>query len=88
MAIVTIAGIDPSLNNFGLAKGIVDLNTLSVELHELALVTTESNTTNKKTVRKNSDDLERARKLYTGLHEFIDGVDLVSVEIPVGSQSA
>lgn len=88
MAIITIAGIDPSLNNFGLAKGIVDLNTLSVELHELALVTTESNATNKKVVRKNSDDLERARKLYTGLHEFIDDVDLVSVEIPVGSQSA
>ncbi len=88
MATVSIVGIDPSLNNFGLAKGIVDLDTLSVELHELALVTTESNTTNKKVVRKNSDDLDRARKLHIELHEFLKGVDLVSVEIPVGSQSA
>jgi hypothetical protein len=33
-------------------------------------------------------DLKRAEVLYTNLHEALRGVDLVCVEIPVGSQSA
>jgi Holliday junction resolvasome RuvABC endonuclease subunit len=37
---------------------------------------------------KNSDDIERARKLHEGLHNFIQDADLVIVEVPVGSQSA
>ena len=88
MTQILVAGVDPSLNNFGLSKATVDIETKSVVLHALELVTTESDTANKKVVRKNSDDLERARKLHKGLLTFIKDVDLVVVEIPVGSQSA
>ena len=41
-----------------------------------------------KTVRKNSDDLNRARKHSEILKEILKDVDIVMVEIPVGSQTA
>ena len=85
-----VAGIDPSLSNFGLAKGVLDLSgtpTLA-SIDELKLVSSEADKTSAKTVRKNSDDLRRARALYDGFQEFIKDVELVFVEVPVGSQSA
>jgi Holliday junction resolvasome RuvABC endonuclease subunit len=85
-----IAGIDPSLSNFGLAKGTLDLSgtpTLA-SIDALELVNSQADKTSAKSVRKNSDDLRRARALYDGFQEFIKDVELVFVEVPVGSQSA
>lgn len=79
-----IAGIDPSLNNFGLAKG--EFRDRYFTLSNLVLQETAG--TKVKQVRKNSDDLKRAQLLYDATHEFIKDVDLVIVEVPVGSQSA
>lgn len=82
-----IAGIDPSLNNFGLSKGVYESGQ-PFNLTHLHLAETSADNKNKKHVRKNSADLERARILYEATTAFISDADLVSIEIPVGSQSA
>lgn len=58
---ITVVGIDPSMSNFGVAVGTLDLETDELEVHGLTLVETKAGN-NKKTVRVNSDDLRRARK--------------------------
>lgn len=81
-----IAGLDPALSNFGMVKGELDLSNGDFILQHLEL--TKSESTKTKQVRKNSDDLERARMLFKGMESFLEDVDLVCVEIPVGSQTA
>lgn len=82
--------LDPSLQNLGMARAIIDTDTSGIEIESLKLVKTEADKKNAKVVRKNSDDLERAKVLYGGLHrEIVDFVpDFVFVEVPHGSQSA
>lgn len=85
-----IAGIDPSLSNFGMVKGTLDFsqdNPLFL-LDKMLLQESKQDKVNAKVVRKNSDDLNRARLLHDAMQEFISDVDLVIVEVPVGSQSA
>ncbi|AYA64338.1 hypothetical protein [Alteromonas sp. RKMC-009] len=81
-----VAGLDPSLSNLGMVKGHFD--GVAFDPHELKLVQTSADKSAKKQVRKNSQDLQRCRELHDGLHKFIEGVDLIFVEVPVGSQSA
>ena len=90
MTVLKIASIDPSLSNFGLAKGTIDISVESfpVTLSELQLVETDTDKSARTVVRRNSEDLERARKLLRGMQRFIADVDMVFVEVPVGSQSA
>lgn len=70
-----------------MAKGTLDLQSGVLSSLQLELNVTKPDNKNKK-VRKNSQDLERARSHFKALTEFLKGVDLVCVEIPVGSQSA
>jgi DNA repair ATPase RecN len=86
MAIVKIAGLDPSLTHFGMVKGNLDLDTNLFEITELKLQKTEPSKI--KSQRKNCDDIDRIRLLYTSMHDFIKDVDVVVAELPVGSQSA
>lgn len=87
-----VVGVDPSLRNFGLCAGTIDLSheDFPFELEELKLVESESDKASKKVVRKNSDDLRRATKLQRTMTEFINKheAQMVIVEVPVGSQSA
>lgn len=87
MAKIVIAGLDPSLQNFGMVKGVLDLNSGTLSNLQLLLNETKPDNKNKQ-VRKNSQDLERARSHFRAIREFLLDVDLVCVEIPVGSQSA
>ena len=66
-----------------------DLNLLTGQLTniDLSLASTKPDKSNK-TVRKNSQDLLRARTLYQSMTQNLIGVDMVFVEIPVGSQTA
>lgn len=82
-------GLDPSMNNFGMVVGKLDLDTGVLSDLTLSL-SSPSKPTDKKTVRQNSKDLDHARNQYQNLHDFINhhNPDLVCVEIPVGSQSA
>lgn len=85
--ILRVAGLDPSMSNFGMVKGNLDLTTGVLSDLQLVLQSTSPDSSNK-TVRKNSQDLTRARQVSAALVEFLNGVDMVFVEIPVGSQSA
>lgn len=81
-----VCGLDPSLNNLGLARGYYNLETGTLNIKEIRLVQTESRSG--KQVRKNSDDLRRARELATGMHDWISEAHIVFAEIPTGAQSA
>lgn len=88
--LLKVAAIDPALRNFGLVKGTIDVSNenFPFKIDDMLLVQSESDKASKKVVRKNSDDLERARKLQRGMIDFIKDVQMVFVEVPVGSQSA
>lgn len=88
MAILRIAGFDPSMKNFGLVKADLDMDRGFLENLEMCLVTTTVDTKNKKLVRKNVLDLERSQKLFKDTKAFFKDVDVICVELPVGSQSA
>lgn len=81
---ILIGGFDPSMSNFGMVKG--ELNGSSFALSTMSLVSTESSKV--KSVRKSSDDLRRAKELHTAMVSFFEDVDVVCVEVPVGSQTA
>lgn len=87
MSTLRIGGFDPSYSNFGMVKG--DLNLIKGRLTnvELSLEETKPDSKNK-AVRKNSKDLVRVQALYKAMTKFFADVDIICVEIPVGSQSA
>lgn len=87
MAYITIAGCDPSMNNFGFCKGKIDLDSGVFSLEKILLSQAPPESKNK-SVRKNSQDLSRARIHTEATRAFLKDVDVVCVEIPVGSQSA
>lgn len=85
---VKVVGLDPALSNLGIAIARVNIRTMEIIVDDLRLVQTDADNKNSKTVRKNSDDLRRARLLYEGMVEACDGVSFAIAEVPVGSQSS
>lgn len=86
-----IVGMDPSLSNFGIAIATLDIDTLKFTVDDLYVVQTEPEKDKKvrKVVRKNSEDLERAKLLHKGAMDATEGeVMMAFVEVPVGSQSS
>lgn len=88
---LTVVGCDPSLAGWGLARLLVNIESLStlkpeVEVTDLKLVATER--AGGKQVRASSDDLRRAQELHDALHSFCRGASLLMAEIPSGTQSA
>lgn len=87
--VIRVLGIDPSLRNFGMARTTVNVDTLEVVVESVGVIQpVEINKESKKVVRKNSDDLRRGKWLQSEMVKACEGVDVVSVEMPVGSQSA
>lgn len=86
--ILNVIGIDPSLNNMGFAKARVNTETYKIEVIDLILAETAPDKKSAKVVRKNSDDLARAKLLHDALQRETAGCSFAFVEIPVGSQSS
>ena len=86
MSLIPVLGMDPSLNNWGLAKGFYNTETKKLSVTTLDLINPDFATG--KTVRQNSKDLERARQLAFKAALAAKDVEAVFVEVPVGSQSA
>ena len=78
--VIKVVGVDPSMSNFGLAIG-------TLEIHGLELVETKAGGT-KKNVRVNSDDLRRAKEIWRTARPIIEQAHMVFCELPVGSQSS
>lgn len=81
-----IAGIDPSLRNFGFAKGFYDITERLFKVTGIDLQQTESESG--KTVRKSSDDLRCAGLQHQATQKWISGSNVVFAEVPSGAQSA
>ena len=82
-----VAGMDPSMSNWGIAKGTLDTKTGEIEIRELVLIVPERITT--KQVRQNSKDINIAMDLCVGISKTIGTTNkLTFVEVPHGSQSS
>lgn len=81
---VNLLGLDPSMNNWGIAvatwcedDGLVITHLDVIQPKEL-----------KTKARKNAKDVYHAEQLVMRLGPYLDNVDIVVAEVPVGSQSA
>lgn len=90
MKVITVLGLDPSLSNLGAFKANLFINDEGYvdRLEPLELSLTQTSKTKNKQVRVNSDDVARCSLLHKGLKHCLKDVELVFVELPVGSQSA
>lgn len=84
---IRVVGFDPSLRNWGIAKGVL-LHGKNPWLHleEVSVINPELPTG--KQVRQNSLDLESAKQLCVAALAAAKGAQAIFVEVPVGSQSA
>ena len=83
---LNVVGLDPSLRNWGISKGTLDLSTGKLIIHQVSVVSPVLTTG--KQVRQNSLDLESAKQLCFSTREAVVGAQAIFVEVPVGSQSA
>ncbi len=83
---ITVCGMDPSLNNWGIASSELDLATGYLDTPVLLVVEPEKLT--HKQVRQNSVDLFVADQLAVRALAAARAAKVVFVEVPVGSQSA
>lgn len=83
---IPVLGLDPSMRNWGMAAGILDLDTGLLTDLQLSLVHSEKNSG--KQVRVNSQDLHTATELAAAAIAAAKQAKVVFVEVPVGSQSA
>jgi hypothetical protein len=83
---LSLIGCDPSLRNWGLARGYYD--TVNHELVIDRLDCIQPVLPKGKQVRQNSVDLESAQQLADATVKFAKGCHAMFVEVPVGSQSA
>lgn len=84
---VKVVGLDPSLRNWGISVGSINLSKGidSLEIQDLQVIRPVLPTGK---VRQNTLDILSASQLYYGAHKYIQGAYAVFVEVPVGSQSA
>jgi len=83
---ICVVGFDPSLRNWGMAKGTIDMEKAVLLLNQVEVIQAVLPTG--KQVRQNSLDLETAYQLATGALAFAKGAQAIFVEVPIGSQSA
>lgn len=90
MSKMKIVGMDPSLSNWGIALATLDLNSMTITVDGLDVITTENEKDKKvkKVVRKNSEDLDRAKLLHVGSLAACGDRWMAFAEVPVGSQSS
>ena len=89
---IKVIGQDPSMCNWGLAACTIDTNDFSVTANELFVVQDiKEEKDTRKSVRKSSLDIIRARRLSERVNEFLarhSDAKFTMVEIPHGSQKA
>lgn len=86
MSVIRVVGQDPSLNNWGLAAGFLNLKTMSLTIDTLDV--TQPVKLEGKQVRQNSTDVDVARQLFEGARTVCKDAQMGFVEVPVGSKSA
>lgn len=81
-----IIGFDPSMSNWGIAVGLYDETTGSVQVTDLDVIKPDVPNTG----RKSHQDLQRAQQLAEGVLKVVQWYQpaKIYVEVPHGSQSA
>lgn len=86
-----VMGFDPSMRNWGVCEGHVDLDTLSVEISQLEVYQAEKQSKEKKKqVRTSSIDFDRSQDIFKSVMKQVRAFkpQCLFVEMPHGSQSA
>ncbi len=86
-----VVGFDPSMNNWGVSRGIMTVDASNLRNSHLRIVDLSVINPIKpdnKQVRINSKDLIAAEQLAEGAMKAAKGAHVIFVEVPVGSQSA
>lgn len=86
MALITVLGMDPSLNNWGYALGTYSTTTQLLDITHLE--TLRPTPLQGKQVRQNSKDISVAEQHSAAVTRAARKAQAVFVEVPVGSQSA
>lgn len=81
---LNVIGFDPSLTNWGIAKGVYQDGQVTVSSLDLVQPVLPTG----KQTRQNSSDLAAAEQLASAAFKATRGADAIFVEVPVGSQSA
>ena len=80
-----ILGFDPSLRNWGIAKMTYN-NSTGLDLLSVDVIHTSIDKGSKKS--KALQDLEACNTLIEGINKHLEGIDLIVIELPIGSQSS
>ena len=80
-----LVGMDPSLNNWGLAEAVLEKNG---ELKIICFSVTQPVVPAVKQIRQNTKDVTAAAQLFDAAYNFTGLAQVVFAEVPVGSQSA
>lgn len=83
---VPVLGMDPSLANWGIAYGLLDLVSGELVVEHIDVFSTSKSTT--KTVRTNSDDVNRSFTIASSIVPWFKKAQYIFAEVPLGSQSA
>lgn len=83
---IKVAGLDPSMSNWGIALGELDLKEAYLDITSVHLV--HPNKLKKSKERQNAKDVFLAQDLYEQNMQLLKDVDIIFAELPIGSQSA
>lgn len=86
MAVLKVLGMDPSLNNWGLAAGTYDTATGKLTIKHVNVIQRLKD--DSKRVRQNSKDVKASEDIMKALKPYLDEKPIIFVEVPIGSQSA
>lgn len=81
-----VVGLDPSLNNWGIAHGFYCPDSEKIIINALGVI--KPDLPEGKTVRQNNKDIVAAHQLSTGAWVAVKDAQVVFVEVPQGMQSA
>jgi Holliday junction resolvasome RuvABC endonuclease subunit len=84
--LIKVCGMDPSMNNWGIACGTYDLDTGEIVIAHVDTICPDQ--IDSKQVRVNSKDIHRAIQLYDGTIDIFREAQFTFVEVPIGTQSA
>ena len=83
---IRVVGMDPSLRNWGVATGTLNLQSLDLTIEHLEVI--QPIKLEGKQTRKNSVDVDVARQHYERCMALAESAQAAFVEVPVGSKSA
>ena len=79
---INVVAFDPSLRNWGVATADYDGDIFHIT--DAFVISTE----NTKGIKQNESDILAAHKLYTELLPYVESADIITIEVPHGSQSS